>query len=65
MNKKVNGIIFDLVINPYYKKSKNCYECKYKVMYYDDYYNSYRVLYYCENKRQFTQKRIKNELMYK
>lgn len=64
MEKIFNGITFSLVENTYYKKSKDCYECKYKVMYYDEYYDSYRVLYNCENKRQFTLKRIKAELLY-
>ena len=64
MQKIVNDITFDLVRNPYYKKSVDCFECKYKVMYYDEYYNSYRILYHCDNKRQFTKKRIKNELLY-
>lgn len=65
MEKIYNGITYELVENPHYKRSKDCYECKYRVMYYDDYYGSWRILYHCENKRQFTLKRIVEELMYR
>ena len=65
MEKIFNGITFSLVENTYYKKSKNCYEYKYKVMFYDEYYDSYRILYRCSNKRDFTLKRIKEEALYK
>lgn len=65
MKKIVNGIECYLVENSYYKKSKYNYECKYKVLFYNDYYDSYDLLYYCNNKRQFTIKRIKEELIYK
>lgn len=64
MEKIYNGITFILVENTYYKKSKNCYECKYRIMFYDENYDSYRVLYRCDNKREFTLKRIKEELLY-
>lgn len=60
----VDNINFELIVNPYYNKSKYCYECKYKIMYYDTNFSSYRILYYCNNKREFTKKNIKKHLYY-
>ena len=60
----VNNINFELCINPYYQKSKYCYECKYRVVFYDGDFDSWRTLYHCSNKRQFTKKNIKKHLYY-
>ena len=55
--KKVNNRSFELVKNPYYKK--NNFECKYKIMYFSNYYNCHVVLFRINNKKDFRKKNIK------
>lgn len=56
MNKIINGVEFVLQENHFCKRGG--YECKYEILYFDDFYNSWCVLYSAASKREFTKKNI-------
>ena len=53
----INGVEFVLQENHFYKPGN--FESKYKVLYFDEFYDSWRVLYSASSKREFTVKNIK------
>ena len=53
----INGVEFVLQENHFYKPGN--FEPKYKVLYFDEIYDSWRVLYYASSIREFTVKNIK------
>ena len=53
----INGVEFVLQENNFYKPGN--FEPKYKVLYFDEFYDSWRVLYSVRSKREFTAKNIK------
>ena len=53
----INGVEFILQKNHFYKPGN--FEPKYKVLYFDEFYDSWRVLYSASSKREFTVKNIK------
>ena len=53
----INGVEFVLQENLFYKPGN--FEPKYKVLYFDEFYDSWRVLYSVSSKREFTVKNIK------
>ena len=53
----INGVEFFLQENHLYKPGY--FEPKYKVLYYDEFYDSWRVLYSARSIREFTVKNIK------
>lgn len=57
MNKIINGVEFILQENHFYKPGN--FETKYKVLYFDEFFDSWRVLYSASSKREFTIKNIK------
>ena len=53
----INGVEFVLQENHFYKHGN--FEPKYKVLFFDEFYDSWRVLYSASSKRKFTVKNIK------
>ena len=53
----IDGVEFILQENHFYKRGN--FEPKYKVLYFDEIYDSWRVLYSVGSKREFTVKNIK------
>ena len=53
----IDDVEFILQENHFYKRGN--FEAKYKVLYFDEIYDSWRVLYSASSKRDFTVKNIK------